>query len=1007
MQTKIVLAILLASTSSQAKFDTSTLKAVKSPTPQVSESTAVKRQKIQKYKEVEVDESDLKKIQSQLVAVDLILKNEKNKEKKIELYLRKANLQFMAAHIMGLKRAKAKAISIEEKTYLESALHILDTLVPHVKSQNERMSVILYLRGSILYELDKSKEGRAAYIASLRLSKNGVHVPGTALIIAEQYFDDEDFKNAIQYYSWIYPKLNPYQKALASYKLAWSYLSLREYPKAEAYFLSIINVSGKNFSDDSLRDLSFSVTQYKNEEQIVTFGRDSFKDESLRARFFTNVLKFYYQQDKKVPREQLFTEALQSQKEPQERLTLLFLRAQFDRREYPTQKWVDELQLFAKEYSSAPPKVQEKFLFADGSDLEENLDQGVKVFTDAYTGKLASKEKQSKPQLGKALNALIDVHLLIFPKSPKVAMLYDLWVDLCSDLSDKSCLAHIQAQLEKKEPPFDKDSKSLERVWIEQINILDKQITDSNASPSETTKSATEAFISKADQFIKVFPKNAERLNVCKKIAFYELKKKDYEAALPYLKDIYTLEPKTENLISLYQSLFQLKKFQEIVDDSEFSKHKQNENLAELKRESHLQLAITATAASDFGIYESHLKQFLASGPPKDKAVIAYLDYFNRLLDGAQGAKFQEEWRALSVELKKDARFAKIKMRAIDTMKDSGLYVDDESLYSNADSQNNLDALLVRAVLNKLGDASDHSRWAKLNRQHQHYFIGLLSVYDSAKLISFLKKEKNLDKEARQALYFAAMLQKGSRQAHFQPEEITLFKELVPASALDGKPSKLELKLDNLKPPGPNLAAAAYNKKVEIFVTEVRRLRSKVPKEIKGLQYSYQVSLLKVSKKKEEEGAQAILSSPLPEGLSTEQVTEYRKGLTELAQEFEGQAGEYAKLQDGLDKAYQQSRAKELENELPPIAADKWNFPKSENVTKVIEISKKTSVLAALIYLDEKLSKKQISTADYYWARSGLLLRVNGNEVMRDFLKSELTESGQDEIIQYWKGQKS
>lgn len=1002
MQAKIILAVLFLSGFAQAKFDVSNLHKAKGATPELSsETTASKRQKLQKYKDIDLDGSDLKKIQNQLIAVDLILKSEKSKEKKIDLFLRKANLQFMAAHLIGLKRTNSKLITGAEKTYLDSAEHILNVVTPHVKNQNERMATIWYLRGSVLYELDKGKEGREAYITSLRFSKTGVYVPGATLIIAEQYFDEENFQKAIQYYTWIYPRLNAYQKVLANYKVAWCFLSMREYPKAETYFLSIAKDGKSTFAEDALRDLSFSMTQYKSEDQIIDFGKEKMKDESLRARFYENILRVYYQQDKKIPREKLFAETLQLQKTPQNRLALLFLKAQFDRRETPNQKWVDELQLLTKEYIAADSKVKEKFLFAEGADLEDNLDQAVKVFTDAYTGKLAVKERQSKPQLGKSLNALIEVSLTVFPKSTKVAVLYDLWIDLCSDMSDTACLTRLQAQIEKKEPPFDKDTKSLERVWIEQVNILDKQITDKNPQ-------GIDAFITKSEEFIKKFPNNSERLNIIKKIATYDLQGKKYEAATPYLQEIYKLEPKADNLALLYQNFFQLKKYQEVIDDTEGIKYAKNEKMAEFKREAHLQMAISASGANDFKGYESHLKQFLNSHPSKDKAVIAYLDYFNKLLDTEQVNKFQEEWHGLSAAFAKDPRFNKIKERSIDVMKDSGIYVDDESLFAaTKGSQKNLDILLARTVLNKMGDETDNARWAKLSSQHRHYFIGLLSVYDSAKLISFLKKQKVLDRTAKKALYFATLMQKGTRQVHFQPSEITLFKELVPATSLNGKPSKLEARFSQLAVPGPDLKPATYNKRVENFITDLRFLRKKVPKELKGLQYEYQISLLKLGKKKEEEGAQAILGSPLPMGLAGSQVEEYQKGVAELAHEFEGQAAEYAKIQEGVDKAYQESHAKELENELPLLPADQWAFPKSDNVSKSVDIAKKTSVLAALIYLDSKLSKKQIEVKDYYWARSGLLLRVSGSEVMRDFLKSELTEAGQEEIIRYWKGQKS
>ncbi|MFZ4404230.1 MAG: tetratricopeptide repeat protein [Pseudobdellovibrionaceae bacterium] len=839
----LILAITLLFSNLEAKnFNSSGLSKVEvKPELNKNELSQTGKQKpaARKFKADSAEGLDLQKIGEQINALNLITKTETNREKKIDLYLRKSQLLIGEAKLLSLARDAKSDFSEKEKSNYKEAQRILSGLQAASKSNSKRLAMIYYLQGQINYEYNQIQEFKTNFKNSIALDSKSTYAPTISLILAEQEYDEEKYQDAIKTYQQLYAQMSDYQKAVADYKTAWSYLALENKTDAKRYFLRIVKAKKEPaFVEDSLKDLAFVSAQSLDENQFMTYGIETFPDPKERAKFYYLGLLVYYQIDKKKNRKFLFDELLSIQKDPYERAKIFALNISYQRKEYPSLEAYKAINEFESHFSKMDPKASEQFLFKDASILEEDSESIIRFFTDGYAGRINAPQQLKKEFLGQALKRLIFIHLKIFQKSTKKIILYSLWIDTCADSKDQTCLFSLTRslrELKNKEPDF---LALYSQSYLELINLIDEKY-EKEPQTFEVT------LVSLLENFLKEFPKNDQNKKLGLKLSSIYLKKEKFKEALPILQGLYATEANVENFYKLSFAKFKLEQYQQILADEDFAKF-QDARLTDLKREISLKLAQKGIEKGNFTEYENNLKIFFASNPEKDKAILAYKDYFLRLLKDEKLDEFIHEWSRLSEADQARKEFNEVKSQALNMQITKGDFKAEKSLFIIKDEETIIyQSLLVQRALRypmSLQEMQQVRGWPKEKR---NYILNILSINQPKMVIDLLSAQSKLDEDEKKILFSSILILRGNSDFKFTTNEIKLIQNMAPEKMWPLQPSKLEKEIDILQFPNSKMNLTRYSKVIENLVAEIKKIRKKAIVEIPQLKMDDKVNLLK------------------------------------------------------------------------------------------------------------------------------------------------------------------
>ena len=315
--------------------------------------------------------------------------------------------------------------------------------------------------------------------------------------------------------------------------------------------------------------------------------------------------------------------------------------------------------------------------------------------------------------------------------------------------------------------------------------------------------------------------------------------------------------------------------------------------------------------------------------------------------------------------------------------------------------------VLQNWTADKFLDAQVIKSFFFLKEDQKNYLLSLISLLNPEVSMNYIKQFKKQDQNL-QALYLLSLKLKNKKSffdISLADQKIlgVLAKTVIPK--IDVEPIFLK-EIRKTKFPDSGLSVAKYNALVEKLVPQVKKNRAATLKFFKSSSASQQIKVLPEVEEYERKTAQVIENAPPPEGLDEAQKKEYQDGVHEIAKEFIDQADEYKKLYAGLNDKIKQAD-KEKENEkLPEIDFKKWPWPKNPVTEKSLELHKK-SLFEAHLYLDQKFSEKQISDSDYYITRTGLLGSYQNDEIMREYIKSELSQLKKDDVMTLWRSLKS
>ncbi|AZZ37422.1 hypothetical protein CIK05_11660 [Bdellovibrio sp. qaytius] len=924
--------------------------------------------------------SDITKYKNQLEAINLILGNEKNETKQYELYIKKANIHLLLAQALGYIRVDKAKMSDEEKKHLNESEKILITYEPKLKDNKNNLASLLYMRGLIHYEFGRTLEMIEAFKTSISLDSKNKRVPGLALIIAEYLYDADHYKEAISYYTAFQKSMTPYQKALANYKIAWSYIGLGDYNKGfDVFFKQIKSNEKNNFTNDSIKDLSFFMAQVKTEDEIIKAAEANGFDIETKSKFYLAVIESFMTIDKKDKVSVLFTEALKIQKNPVDRLKTRLYKLLFARREYPTHLEWELIGSLNEEIKLVSAADREKFFFTFATDLEAVMEHYIKNVLEVYNGKMLAKGSIKKENSFYILYNVINIFSDFFPQSPKTVTVLNILIDLCQEASQLKCLTDIAAkstELEKKEPQF---KPLYKKAILSRLVIWEKAYDKDN-------EKYMSGFTQEAESFLAKFESAPENLKIRKKLVGVYLKSKANDKALVHAEKNIQVEPTLENYKPLLLIYFEKQQYQKIIDLKDKIKSFANADTDDVLKETYIKLAEQYKKADDYKKYFENIMNYLAIQKDPAKRSIVMTDAMYTALKKEDMTIFIQLWDILPAENKKSPTMASLKDDVINYMIQSG---DFRALSGfEASKPIKFTEVIYKASLKMTFDQAQWGSIQRLKDEERLYFYSNYVLENPETLARILKGTKNAKEKV--FLDIAKSLNSG-----------VVTKEIRKAAVK----SKVLAKYNAIQWPSEKLSVEKYSSKAEKVVGDVRYLRNKAISELKDLELTEKLQLLKVMSQSEKKCSEMLTTSPLPANLTAEQVTEYKKGLADLAVEFNNQSAEFAKLSDEVDKKIQEVAKAESDKILPEFNSQKWPWPGNGGVSqKAQDLADKKSLFAALVYLDRQLENKKIDNAGYVTIKVGLIANVNRTEAGRELARQELVAANKSDLLEVWKG---
>lgn len=944
-------------------------------------------------------EEDPSKLEKQVKALQLILKNEKDRNKKINLYLRLSYLHVSIAKKYGIERVSGEKINSQEKKHLDEAIKVINFLLKNIENNKRSLSTLYNIKGLVSFELDDLKETIANFIKSIELNPKNTQAEVMSIFIGEYYFDEEKYDDAIKYYQLFYNRMSKTQKALSDYKVAWSYLNKKDSEKAEMQFIKVIVEDlDKGTTEDAYKDLAFILTQNNEESQLINKVNSFTKSTVVKGHLYYYCLLFYLQNSKDKSRDGLFKEVLSIEKDPYKQLKILVLKVSFEKKDIPTKGMVVALDNVAKKLKILDIESRSKFFKFDANQLEDDSEFNIRVHIDAYTGRLKAEESVSKLELGNEAIKHIQRHIEWFPLSKKKNILYNLWIDTCVDLKNSTCLFELESLFKtgvKNIPSIE----YLKKVQIELLALYDAAFEKDKIKHQQ-------AFVKRLKSFAEQFPSDPISLKSQKRLFGIYIDSKNYAEALPYAENIFKVERNAESVQKILICLYEMQRYEMVLNDPVYNQFSSIE-ITDIKREASLKSAMINANKGNFEKYENDIQAYLKTKPIEEKAMVVYVDYFKKLIELNLFQKFINEWKKLTPQMQSRKSFTTIKSLYFDKVLSEGDFVPSSLFWMYGEDKD----LNAKIVINKIAfntqlTSTDLVFFNNLNEEKKNYLLALMNYSNPMEALSILKLNKNLSEEQKKIYLVSLLLKSGTINVKFEQNEISAIRKIVPEKYLKDTELKIEENIKNVIFPNAKMKPKTYESYVVNNVDNIKFLRARVLKALKTATHVQKMRIFDKMSKVELGMAQSIKDSPPPQGLNDAQLVEYKSGLVEMAKEYEKQGQEFAAAKLEIENILKKQSEDDLAAVLPEVSLEDWNVSHGETREKLNKIISKTSVKAAMMYLDNLLYSKKMELEEYYNYKTWVILKMNPSEALRKYYFEELMAANQTAQISKWRSLK-
>lgn len=937
--------------------------------------------------------------------LNTLIKIEKPGSRRNDLLLSKASayINLAKAYRVSSGSPKSGKDTMEkykglEASSLKRAIEASQEVLASKEAGNVLRSRSHYIIG--LSRIGRGEEDMAVDSFNLAMKENPANEvnPRLSLFVAERLFELQKFDEAIKKYAVFFSRMTNDEKALATYKTAWCYLSLKNFMQTEKIFLKIAGKSwAKDFGKDAIRDLAYVVTLHRGEEDIIRFAHKGFpnvKDREVLLDFLTDTYSIYLRQSGNQEKPLIYNEVMRLEKRAERRVSISIKRLNAHQKDYASElsfrDYLD-LQFMIKKAGLKPGS--EKFNYF-ANDLELELQRLIKSHVETLIGKVKSPEGIEKRIVSLRTEQLVNHHIEWFPESPQIEQSFSVALDNCQILKDSNCtVRYARAIIANK-----KLSNLRTRARVDLLVALE-------TLKSRDPKLADQWFAELKD-FVDKEGALKEWLIFAKKLTVEYNRQKKFEENRPYLVKVFEKENTTGNLFRIAQCDFELAKYDQVID-LETKIPPQGENIDDIRvliRESHLRLAQVASESKDFDKYEGHIQKFLGLQNDEKKADLARVDYFSRLMGLKSFSKVVEGLASLPAAKRYSSGYAQISEQLVVNLLLEGQfktvldYLKKDTTYGKFKS---FDRYRLRAqfATSRSFDGQDLLALSEMSEADRNSILSLLSLSSPQVVEQYFARYTPKSKFEKQMELTAIQILQGDWEPMLTDEQMKRMKEVLPATLFNVKEASSENFAKVITIPTLEMAPDKQAKFTEQSMTRVRQLRGKVATDLQGRSVKIQKRIIENAKGYEKKLADFLKSAPVPEGVTGPDAENYKKELASVAAEFDGQAAEYDKMIAQLEAGHAQANRAVIE----PPSLDDWPEV-SGDIAKRIEVEfAAQNNFGAFVILESARIMNAIESDDYYKLRGFCIFRSFSNKVTASLFKAELEAAGQTALLDKWK----
>lgn len=937
-------------------------------------------------------------------SINLLLTTEKNDRDRVKLLLNRAMASYSLAR-RRLVEGQSLKLDATGQRLLKNAFQDAASALRVPGVSRGLAARAHYIQGLVLVYSGNAGKARERFIESINTDPKATEVGWMALFVAEEFFDDAQYREAVPFYTNHQAVMDLTEKELANYKLAWTYLNLQNPARSQQLFIELIKAEpDAALLRDTMRDLAFVVTTYSKDTDVIALAESVFtsKQVAFRIEFLEYVLANLETQNSVALHAVVLQKLLTMQKDPVKKVQYLVAGLRTSRRGFASRDHFRAFEDLAEYLKTGA------FKSASGSDAEavkkamdvevQNL---MRAYIETYSGRTKTPEKFSREQLSASLIGLFTFYEEYFPKTATFSTVLKLWLEVCVDDKNWSC---VDAQADKIIAREDlKDVH--ERVALDQLIALENLNKDPQAK-------VRDRLMDRLSQFVSKFPKSPRWPEISARFGEYHMQDKSYSRAMRIFEDLFVRQATVVDLYRLQWARFEAQEYKLVVAEARPASGPPDPRIVDLKRESFLRLAVKAREADEFKNYLGFIRGFLSLGPAPDKALAARKDLYNYMLERKLYVELSKELSDLPDQVRFSKSLDEIVARTWLMNMRLGNFPDATRVVSPKGSKQKINAQLrSRQFLSLIasGEQPSGELFLETEATNRIYALGVLALTKPGLALRFLSLSAPQRTEELQNIAALALRMQSAKWVLPPTKDNAAM--LGPKYPFGVEPSQdllpVEKQITKIDiPTRPISNQQELGRRTQEIVSSTRTVRARLTKQIQGKIPVVQTRALRKAKDLELRTALFIENQPLPAGLTGAQIDEYQAGIAQVVQEFRGQAAAIDQL---LAQVNENARAQAVEFHsrfLPLPDMTQWPWPaayKAEELAGVRRLLEDHNHLGALLALDLLRPEPLASPLDYYWIRAGVLLSSADNEVLRRYVLDELVQANMGEIADYWR----
>ncbi len=944
----------------------------------------------------ETREKTEKELHLVLSGLNALIPIERSPEKKSDLLLSKAVtlLSLGKKYYLNDKLPSAKT---KKENFLKNAMKAANEASSHPQTKNSLKARALHVYGMSALYMDNEVKSVSYFEQSIKLDPMSKITPRLSVFIGEYYFDTERFEQALPYYSQFFNRLTLEEKALSLYKSAWCFLALKQFENAEKSFLKILGKKwAGDFGVDAIRDLAQTVTAYKTESEIIQFGTQNLSGNSseILADFYTNCYLILLRQSGNADRTVLYDEILRLEKRPEKRVSLAIKKLSAHQKGYASHQVHKDLMEIESLIAQTKLKPDTDLFRTFGTELETELKRSISAYVDTIAKKVKTPETFSDVDIATKLQRFLWFHVTWFPTSPSLPQTYMLAMDNCSYLKDADCSLRIGRLILRQE--------SLKNVWPRaRVEIIVALETLSKRDPKYQVE-----FVNELKLFADTQLKAKDWVPFTKKLTSIYMGEKKFAEAEPYLIKILQVENTPENLYRKIFCQFNQNKFLEVVGHLP-QMPKEGAFHAEIKsliRESSLSLAKESSDKNNFESYEKYIFQFLNLQPDPAKADLVKSDYLSKLLERKSYDKVisffskVEPDKKFNGVLQKPMELLLVNLFALNRFVEAKKVLAQGSAFGQYRS---FDYFWVRVLLseNESLPEKELKLLASTNAAVRLGILSLASVSNSKFVNDYFRTMAPIDDKERRVWLLSRQMREGEKTIPLTPSELNLLGKVASSDVLPAGSFKSDKLIKMIEFPQPSWSQERLSKITPDAMERVKSVRRQLIRDLKDQRFDVQKRLITNGINVEKRMAWFFDESPVPEGLSANELKEYKEQINSFAQDYYQQIDEYQKLLSLILSKENEFLAQKL---WVPKNLSLWKRPKSKDLDVVDSEISKRMYLRSLIVLESLKDLNRISAEDHYRWRSFTILHQFPHDFASNYLQDELAVYKQVAILTDW-----